>query len=204
MKERLFDPLLILYICPLTKKLSVYNFNGSFIWTVRDRITTKKSRNMHKKSYKLICILMSDKYLTPSQNMTWWQNTCWQSQRSDVSCSWPPGLHTSQSHSSLQIFSKSLRFRGWRLVTRTFSSLRRFFYVIKVWRLLGHSRTLTCLFLSHSFVAIAVCFGCFDATWPSIIPLMWCSCPVPFSEKHLQSIMFPPPCLTVGMVFLGS
>ncbi len=27
---------------------------------------------------------------------TWWQNPCWQSQRSDVSCSWPPGLRTSQ------------------------------------------------------------------------------------------------------------
>ncbi len=45
----LFDPLLILYVCPLTKKWSVYNFNSRFIWTVRDRIT---------------------KHLTPSQNMT--------------------------------------------------------------------------------------------------------------------------------------
>ncbi len=36
----LFDPLLILYVCPPTKKLSVYHFNGWFIWTVRDRITT--------------------------------------------------------------------------------------------------------------------------------------------------------------------
>ncbi len=26
----LFDPLLILDVCPLTKKLSVYNFNGLF------------------------------------------------------------------------------------------------------------------------------------------------------------------------------
>ncbi len=40
-----FDPLLILYVCPLTKKLSVYNFNGRFIWTVRDRITTTKIQN---------------------------------------------------------------------------------------------------------------------------------------------------------------
>ncbi len=37
---KLFDPLLILYVYPLTKKWSVYNFNGRFIWTVRDRITT--------------------------------------------------------------------------------------------------------------------------------------------------------------------
>ncbi len=40
--KKIFDPLLILYVCPLTKKWSVYNFNGRFIWTVRDRITTKK------------------------------------------------------------------------------------------------------------------------------------------------------------------
>ncbi len=53
-------PLLILYVCPLTKKWSVYHFNGRFIWTVRDRITTKKSRKIaFKKNYKLICILMS-------------------------------------------------------------------------------------------------------------------------------------------------
>ncbi len=54
--KKLFDPLLILYFCPLTKKWSVYNFNGRFIWTVRDRITTK---NAFQKSYKLICILMN-------------------------------------------------------------------------------------------------------------------------------------------------
>ncbi len=54
-----FYPLLILYICPLTKKWSVYNFNGRFIWTVRDRITTKNPEIRISKSYKLICILMS-------------------------------------------------------------------------------------------------------------------------------------------------
>ena len=47
--KKVFDPLLILYVCPLTKKWSVYNFNGRFIWTVRDRITTKKSRKTHVK-----------------------------------------------------------------------------------------------------------------------------------------------------------
>ncbi len=39
--KTLFGPLLILYVCPLTKKWSDYNFNGRFTWTVRDRITTK-------------------------------------------------------------------------------------------------------------------------------------------------------------------
>ncbi len=41
-------------------------------------------------------------------------------------------------------------------------------------------------------------------TAPSIVPLMRCSCPVLLAEKYPHSIMFPPPCLTVGMVFLGS
>ncbi len=36
---------------------------------------------------------------------------------------------------------------------------------------------------------------------PSIVPLMLCSFTVPLAEKYPQSIMFPPPCLTVGMVF---
>ncbi len=37
------------------------------------------------------------------------------------------------------------------------------FYGIKIWRLaIGHSRTLMCFFLSHSFVALAVCFGSFS------------------------------------------
>ncbi len=44
---------------------------------------------------------------------------------------------------------------------------------------------------------------CLYNTW-RYVPLMQCSCPVPLAEKHPQSIMFPPPCLTVGMVFLGS
>ncbi len=39
--KKQLDFLLILYVCPLTKKWSVYNFNGGFIWTVRDRTTNK-------------------------------------------------------------------------------------------------------------------------------------------------------------------
>ncbi len=94
------------------------------------------------------------------------------------------------SHSSLQILSKSLRFRGWRLATRTFSSLHRFSMGWRSGDCLGHSRTLMYCFLTHSFVALAVCFGslsCWNTLprsismpWrymaPSIVPLMWCSC----------------------------
>ncbi len=38
--KQLFHPLLILCVCPLTKKWSVYHFNHRIIWTMRDRITT--------------------------------------------------------------------------------------------------------------------------------------------------------------------
>ncbi len=37
----------------------------------------------------------------------------------------------------------------------------------------------------------------------SILPSIRYSRPVPFEEKHPQSMMFPPPCFTVGMMFLG-
>ncbi len=124
------------------------------------------------------------------------------------------------SHSNLQILSKSLRFWGWCLVTRTFSSLHICSMGLMSGEWLGHSRTLICFLLSHSFVALAMCFGslsCWNThpqpismTWPwwfmapSTLPLMRCSCPVPLAEKQPPSIMFPPPCLTVRMVFLGS
>ncbi len=182
---KIFDPLLILYVCSLTNKWSVYNFNGRFIWTVRDKITTKKS----------ICILMSQISIWPLRKtwlITWWQNPCWQSQRSDVSCSWPPGLHTSREGfwipSSLHILSKSLRFQCWRLATRTFNSLHSFSMGLRFGDWLGHSRTLMCFFLSQSVVALAVCFGslpiCFqylcwlqcpgsDGTWP-LPSSLWC------------------------------
>ncbi len=77
-----------------------------------------------------------------------------------------------------------------------------------------------CFFWSHSFVDLAVCFGSLSCwnTHPRPIfnalaltvhgpvhrPLMRCSCPVPLAEKHPKTIMFPPPCLKVGMMFLGS
>ncbi len=54
---------------------------------------------------------------------------------------------------------KSLRFWGWRLATRTFSSLLRFSMGLRSGDWLDHSRTLMWFFLSHSFVALAVCFG---------------------------------------------
>ncbi len=137
-------------------------------------------------------------------------STCWQSQRSAVSCSWPPGLITSQERfwpTPLQILSKSLRFRGWRLATRTFSSLHRFSMGLRFGDWLGHSRTLMCFFLSHTFVALSCVLGhChtgipthdpFSMLWLASMPWPWrymtppivslSSCPVPLAEKHPQA-----------------
>ncbi len=132
-----------------------------------------------------------------------WQDPCWQSQKSDVCHQVCAHLRRDLSHSSLQILSKSLRFRGWCLETRTFISLHIFSIGLRSVIWLGHSRTLMCFFLSHFFVALAVCFGSLSC-WnthprpifnalalmvhrymaPSIVPLMRCSCPVPLAEKH--------------------
>ena len=112
--------------------------------------------------------------------------------------------------------------------TQTFNSLRRFSMGLRSGDWLGHSRTLKCFLRSHSFIAREVCFeslSCwktqprpiFNALTegrrllakisrymaPSILPLIRCSHPVPFAEKHSQRMTFPPPCFMVGMVFLG-
>ncbi len=55
--------LLILYVCPLTKKRSVYHFNGRFIWAVRDIITTTKIR---KRWFEW------NKYLIPFNQQDFW------------------------------------------------------------------------------------------------------------------------------------
>ncbi len=90
---------------------------------------------------------------------------------------------------------------------------------------LGHSRTLICFFLSYSFVALVVCFGSLSCwnTHPRPVfnalagfnaltlmvhgpvhrPIDAVQLSCSLSRKKLQSIMFLPTCLTVGMVFLG-
>src|SRR4029434_3898720 len=100
-----------------------------------------------------------------TRHTTWWNNPCWQAQMSDVSCSWSPGLYTSQE--GFWSTQKSLRLRiQWEGMRFKPNILR--------------------------YMA------------PSIVPSMQWSRPVPLAEKQPQSIMFPPPCLTVGMLFLGS
>ncbi len=94
------------------------------------------------------------------------------------------------------------------------------FYGMKVWRLAKPLKDLNVLLLEPLLCCLGRVFWVivmleypstthFQCPWPwrymapSIVPLMRCSCPVPLAEKHTQSIMFPPPCLTVEMVLLG-
>ncbi len=130
------------------------------------------------------------------------------------------------AHSSMQISSRAVMFWGCRWATRTFNSLQRFSMGLRSGDWLGHSRTLKCFLRSHSFVARAVCLGSLSCwkTQPRFIfnaladgrrfslkisrymapfILSQISRPGPFAEKQPQSMMFPPPCFTVGMVFFG-
>ncbi len=117
-------------------------------------------------------------------------------------------------------------FWGCRWATRTFNSLQRFSMGLRSGDCLGHSRTLKCFLRSHSFVARAVCLGSLSC-WktqprfifnaladgrrfslkisrymaPFILSFTQISRPGPFAEKQPQSMMFPPPYFTVGMVF---
>ncbi len=114
----------------------------------------------------------------------------------------------------------------WRLTSGN-SNLQlppQIFYGMKVWRLARSLQDLMCFFLSHSFVALAVCFG--SLSWWNTHPrpifsaltgsnalaltvhgpvhrpfdVVQLSCPLS-RKTPPKSIMFPPPCLTVGMVF---
>ena len=131
-------------------------------------------------------------------------------------------------HSSMQITSRAVMLWGCRWATWTFNSLQRFSMGLRSGDSLGHSRTLRCFLRSHRFVAWPVClvsWSCWK-TLPRFIfnaladgrrfslkiswymalfihSFTWISCPGPFAEKQPQSMMFPPPCFTVGMVFCG-
>ncbi len=112
-------------------------------------------------------------------------------------------------HSSLQILSSSVRLDGKRWWTAIFRSLQRCSIGFKSGLWLGHSRTVTELLWSHSFVILAVCLGslsCWKVNlWPSlrswalwrrfssrislylaafIFPSIATSRPVPAAEKH--------------------
>ncbi|CAJ0967659.1 unnamed protein product [Ranitomeya imitator] len=121
------------------------------------------------------------------------------------------------AHSSMQISSRAVMFLAFRLATRTFNSLQRFSIGLRSGDWLGLSRTLKCFLRSHSFVALATQPRFFFNALadgrrfalkisrymaPFILSCTRIS-PGPFAEKQPQSMMFPPPCFTVGMVFDG-
>ncbi len=106
-----------------------------------------------------------------------------------------------------------------------FRSLQRCSIGFKSGLWLGHSKTVTELLWSHSFVILAVCLGSLScwkvnlrpslrswALWRRfwsrislylaafIFPSIATSRPVPAAEKHPHSMMLPPPCFTVGTV----
>jgi len=129
------------------------------------------------------------------------------------------------AHSSTQIFSSG-QVSGLLLRNTEFELRPKIGFRSGDW--LGHARTLICFLQSHSLVILAVCFGLLSCwkTQPRpifnvitegrrlfpkisqymatvILSLIQCSRPVPCAEKHPQSMMLPPLCFTVGMVFLG-
>ena len=70
------------------------------------------------------------------------------------------GLHRSWRDFGPLLFAYPLQIlKVPRLSLGSFRSLHRFLMGFRSGEWLGHSRTLICFFLSHSFVALAVCVG---------------------------------------------
>ncbi len=151
-------------------------------------------------------------------------------QRSDVSCSSWPGLHTlQQGFWPTPPYRSSSDLSGFGAVAGQHGvSASSIDYLLGSGHWTGYARTLKCFLQCHSLVALALCLGSLSCwktkPWPifnaptegrrllakilrymapSILPSIRCSHPVPFAEMHPQSMMFPPPCFTLGMVFLG-
>ena len=129
---------------------------------------------------------------------------------------------------SLQEASSSVMFWGLHSWTQLFSKAYRFSIGFRSGDWLGHYRTLMRFVVSHASTLFAVCLGsllCWNPkrcpkhsshteTWrfsanislyitPFILPSTWTRWPVPELEKQPHSMMLPPPCFTVGMVFRG-
>jgi len=93
---------------------------------------------------------------------------------------------------SIQTFSRSFRFRESRWVIQTFSFLQKRSIGFRSGDWLGHSRNLRCFLQKHSS----------RDTWPHPSSPQYGAVHL-LQKKHPQRIMFPPPCFTVWMVFLG-
>lgn len=109
-----------------------FNFNGCFVLMEWDRESTKKKGKKIHKCYKLVYMLVSEIIISsPSKTWlsAWWRNPYWKGHRQDVSCSWSPGLQTSQEG-----FWPTPLYR---------SSLSSVYWLLP----------------DNSFVAVLVCFG---------------------------------------------
>ncbi len=220
--KKLFHPLLILYVCPLTKKWSVYNFNGRFILTVGDRITTKKiQKKKIKMSYKLICILISEINIDPfaKHNLVLGAETLVGNHRGQTFLVVGHQVCTHLRRDFVPLlFADPLQVIKVSRLTFGNSNLQlspKIFHVIEVWRLARPLQDLNVLLLEPLLCCLGRVFWVIVMLeYPSTTHFqcpVWLQCPgpdssmpCPLSRKTPQSIMFPPPCLTVGMVFLGS
>ncbi len=189
--------------CPLTKKLSVYNLNGRFIWTVRYRITTKKSRKTHLKSYKLICILMSQISICKP----WEDKTLVGNHRGQMFLVVGHQVCTHLRRDSLLFADQVMKVLRLTFGNLNFQLHPQIFYGIKVWRLARSLQDLNVLLfwvtpllpwpcvLGHCHAAIPI-HNPFSMPWlasmlwpwrymaPSIVPLTRCSWPVLLTKKN--------------------
>ncbi len=128
----------------------------------------------------------------------------------------------------MQISSRAVMFWGCRWATRTSKLPPKIFYGVEIWRLARPLQDLEMLLTKPLLRCRAVCLGSLSC-WktqprfifnaladgrrfslkisrymaPFILSFTQISRPGPFAEKQPQSMMFPPPCFTVGMVFFG-
>src|SRR4029434_4508852 len=66
--KEVFEPLPISQVWPLAKKCVIYNCNGRCILTVRNRISTNKSRKLHFITFMTLFVFVAaNKYLNPYQ-----------------------------------------------------------------------------------------------------------------------------------------
>ncbi len=97
-------------------------------------------------------------------------------------------------HSSLQILSSSVRLDGKRWWTAIFRSLQRCSIGFKSGLWLGHSRTVTELLWSHSFVILAVCLGSLSCWKVNQTILVWLSTEAVAFFHSPSSLFFFPAC----------
>ncbi len=148
--------LLILYVCPLTKKWSVYNFNGRFIWTVRvvgHQVCTHLRRDFVPLLFAdLLQVIKVSRLMFGSSNVQL----------------------PSQIFYGIKVWrlARPLQDLNVLLLEPLLCCLGHVFWVIVM---LEYPSTTEGRSFSPKIWRYMA---------PSIVPLMQCSCPVPLAEKH--------------------